>query len=316
MKAIKFSILLYTFISFATACFASPSIYITTRWTQGGLFKLNMDTSQAERIDTYSADHDFTTLGQYGSNHLLAASYAGTNALMIFNEDGSLATEYETVYNSVGAIEKPNSDGDIYYAQYTQATVQLLDIQTGTSTTVRSTGFGYAWQMALRSNGEVYVAEWSGTRMMGIDSGTTISSSGWALFLEADDYGNLYKNNGYNIIQKINQDNTVSTFWSDSNIALYNLAYDHAEDVFYGLAKDNSTGLLNLYQFDLMGNMSLYLSNITGLTGGYNGNPPQLYSNMIVLSNDIATVIPEPASLILLALGGVGILCRKFKSLK
>lgn len=312
MKAFKLTIFLYVSMIISTTCFASPSIYITTRMSNGGLFKLNMATKQAERIDSYSADHDFTSLNPYGSNQLMAASYAGTNGIMIFNEDGSLDQEISTIYNSVAAIEKPNADGDIYYTQYTQATVQLLDVQTGSSSTVRVTPFNYAWHMTMRSDGELYVAEWLGNyRIIQVSTGTIINTTNSPLFLESDDYGNLYKNSGYSVIQKIGESHSVSTFWADPSILLYNFAYDSVEDVFYGLGKENATGYLNLYQFDLSGNASVYLHNVDGLTGGYGGNPPEVYSNMLVLNGSIPTAIPEPASMFLLALGILGIIRKR-----
>ncbi len=309
MKAIRLTILLCTVIFSTTACLASPSIYVTTRDTQGGLFKINIASKQAERVDTYMTAHDFTSLAQYGSNQFLLTSYDGINEVMIFNSDGSLAAEYAQNSYAAGAIEKPNSGGDIYYAQHPQATIQLLDTDTGSSTLVSNTGFAYAWRMAIRSNGELYAAEWWGGKVLGIDSGTLINTNGTALYLVSDNHNNLYKNNGYNSILKIDGSNSVSTFWTNININLYTLAYDASEDIFYGLGDDLTTGYTNLYLFDGLGNSSLYLENISGLTGGYHGtNPAGLYSSMIVLNDGITTAIPEPTSMILLAVGFIGLL--------
>lgn len=294
----KKTIILLLFLCLLPAM-AEPIFYFVSRFSSGGLYTLNNTTKVVSKI---TSGQDFMTISQYGSDKLLVSSY-GTRQLFIFNLDGSTARSISLSYYPLGAIEKKDGSGNIYYADYFGSAARLYDVTTNSDSLLHDVTNSRSYGIEQRSNGDLYLTE--GDIKKAATNTSIYSGIGSPYWVSMDTSDNFYACYNQSTINKIDANNAVTTWWSDSNITLYNFNYDAVTNAFYGIG--SSSGQYNVYKFTTAGVASVYISNISGFyTGGD-------WHDLIIYNTDVPT-IPEPGTMLLL-LCSIGIFFFKRKAI-
>lgn len=288
--------------------FAASVYYGLQAGTDDGVYKVDMDTGGITKI------HSGTfTLGMtaFGADKIIVTDYS-QQKISIIHTDGSIYKEFATPVVPHFAVQDPNDLQTIIYSSYVSNQVRLLDVDTESDTFLAS--YSYANKIGVKPDGTSYISLWlpsGGGHLYNIDTGAFVAGTDWITSIISDPAGNFYFTGhpawSYNVIYKLDTANSLTTLYSGAEF-LSGVAYDEENNRLLSFADEGGAGIA-LYSFGLDGAMTKLL---TGLSLPHHIDPfSGGYAYTLYLNAESSSAVPEPATLLLLLVSGIGMAVKR-----
>ncbi len=270
-----------------------------------GVYVVDLKTGATTQI--YTSTYSPYLTGFEGDKSILPELFEDT--ITILNGDGSVYNSYATSGHPYAAIQATDGTSDIYYVQYVEDQVWKLDPPSGQTQLVATVD--NAHRIVIRSDGTLFVSQWStdlGQQLptiFNVDEMTTVATTTARITtMEADQENNIFFTDydDWHTIYKLDDQYNLTTFWSDPLVTIHGLSYDPISDKLYSIGYNDGDTDYSLFAFDLSnGTMTTYIDGITGVPS----DGVYLYT---IFLNSAETIIPEPATILLLSGAVIGAL--------